>query len=275
MVLAAVVLVVLLAVGWFWGRDSSLVQVQKVTVTGTAGSTGGEIERTLITTARAMTTLDFDPAKLRAAMAPYPVVKSIEVRTKFPHEAFVVVHRRTPVATIAMGGKDVPVSADGVLLTGTVAKGVPALSAAKLPVAGRVTELAVLDETRVLAGATAAQRKQVTHIGTGVNGVEVRLGSGPVAYFGDGVHPRDQWVALKRVLADPGSQGAAYIDVSVAERPAAGGFDDGSDTSADGSTDTSAGDGSDTSATDGSDPSADGSDSTATDGSDTSGDGTQ
>jgi cell division protein FtsQ len=225
--ITAAVLIVLFAVFWFWGRNSSLVAVDDITITGTHGSDAPAVERALRDAAGSMTTLNFDPAVVRRAVASYPVVASVEVRTAFPHKATIVVHQRTPVATISTGGKDVPVAKDGTLLIGTSAgKGLPALASDKPPVAGQITDRDTLAEVRVLAGATAAQRREVTRIGVGARGVEVQLNGKPTAYFGDADAPRDQWVALERVLADPASQGASYVDVTVARRPAAGGFTD-------------------------------------------------
>ena len=43
-----------------------------------------------------------------------------------------------------------------------------------------------------------------------------------LAYFGDDSRPHAKWLSLARVLADPSSAGASYIDVRLPERPAAG-----------------------------------------------------
>ena len=263
-IVLALAVALLLGGGYLWLRDSSLVGVEKVTITGATGSTSRAVEHAIENAATQMTTMDFDPAAIRAAVAPYPIVKSIEVRTKFPHGVDVIVHEHTPVATLVMGGKDVPVAADGTVLEGTIAKDVPPLATNRTPVGGTVTEAAVRDEIRVLAAATAAQRANVAHIQHGAHGVEVKLRDHEaVAYFGTGEEAADQWVALKRVLGDPASAGATYVDLRVPERPAAGGFssglgvesadgavpDDGSDPAVDDGTD----DGSGVSADDGTD----------------------
>ena len=41
-------------------------------------------------------------------------------------------------------------------------------------------------------------------------------------YFGDAPSARAKWLAAAAVLADPGSAGASYIDVTDPVRPAAG-----------------------------------------------------
>ena len=43
-----------------------------------------------------------------------------------------------------------------------------------------------------------------------------------LVYFGDDSRPHAKWLSLARVLADPSSAGASYIDVRLPERPAAG-----------------------------------------------------
>ena len=70
LVLAAVVLASLAALagaGWVWLRDSSLVAIQKITVTGQSGPDAGQIRRALIAAARTMTTLDVKRLGLAAA----------------------------------------------------------------------------------------------------------------------------------------------------------------------------------------------------------------
>ena len=46
--------------------------------------------------------------------------------------------------------------------------------------------------------------------------------NGLLVYFGDAARPHAKWLSLARVLADPSSAGASYVDVRVPERPAAG-----------------------------------------------------
>ena len=48
------------------------------------------------------------------------------------------------------------------------------------------------------------------------------LRGGLLAYFGDATLPHAKWLSLARVLADPSSAGASYVDVRLPERPAAG-----------------------------------------------------
>src|ERR1700737_2525770 len=59
----------LLAGGWLWLRDSSLVSVERVQVSGVHGPDAHAIEAALAGAARHMTTLDVRPGALRAAVA--------------------------------------------------------------------------------------------------------------------------------------------------------------------------------------------------------------
>jgi len=64
--------------------------------------------------------------------------------------------------------------------------------------------------------------KVVARVYTDSNGLTVAMRNGLLAYFGDATRPHAKWLSLARVLADPGSAGASYVDVRVAEHPAAG-----------------------------------------------------
>jgi cell division protein FtsQ len=74
----------------------------------------------------------------------------------------------------------------------------------------------------------------------GAHGLEAQLRNGPKVYFGSQDDLAAKWAAAAAVLADSGSSGADYIDVTVASRPAAGTGSDAasspSSTSAAGST---------------------------------------
>jgi cell division protein FtsQ len=84
-VLGAAAALALLAGGWLWVRDSPLVAVTKVTITGVSGPQAPSIRSALTLAARNMTTLDVHENALRMAVAPYPVVDDLRVSTHFPH----------------------------------------------------------------------------------------------------------------------------------------------------------------------------------------------
>lgn len=108
LIAAFALVVAVLAGGWLWLRDSSLVAVRRVTITGVSGPDAGRIRGALALAARNMTTLDVKNGELNTAVAPYPVVKSISVSTQFPHGMRIRVTEEIPVGEIMVGGARLP-----------------------------------------------------------------------------------------------------------------------------------------------------------------------
>ena len=225
MALAAVV--ALLVGGWVWVRDSSLVAVQRVTVAGAHGPDASQIRSALILAARAMTTLDVKMGDLRTAVDPYPVVKSLQVSTQFPHGMRIRVIEQVPVAVVAAGAARTAVSGDGTLLRDVIASSsLPTIALAVAPGGTRLTG-AALSEVRLLAAAPYALLAEVSEVSSdGANGLVAQLRAGPKIYFGDATQLALKWTAATEVLADPKSVGSAYVDVTVPGRPGAGGISD-------------------------------------------------
>lgn len=221
---ALVILALLLGGAWFWFRDSSLVAVQKVTVTGESGPDAGAIALALRSAALSMTTLDVQTGRLYAAVSPYPVVRSLEVSTQFPHGMRIHVVERLPVALVILAGRRVAVAGDGSLLHDLTP--IPALPRIALPVVPggpRLSEPQSVAELAAASAAPTALRRRIKLIRLVAGpGLEATLRQGPAIYLGDATELRTKWAAATAVLADPGSVGAAYIDVSDPRRPAAG-----------------------------------------------------
>src|SRR6185312_7627005 len=121
-------------------------------------------------------------------------------------------------------GARTAVAADGVVLGAAHLNGsLPALSASTPLTPGeRVRSPALLGALAVLGAAPPPLAAQTERAFSGSEGLTVVLHGGLRAYFGGATRPHAKWLALARVLADPGSAGAAYVDVRVPERPAAG-----------------------------------------------------
>jgi len=85
-----------------------------------------------------------------------------------------------------------------------------------------VRETALLAELTVLGAAPKALAKSAERAYSGSKGLTLVMRGGLRVYFGDSSRPHAKWASLVRVLADPGSVGASYVDVRVPERPAAG-----------------------------------------------------
>ncbi len=222
--IAALVALPLLGGGWLWLRNSSLVAVSKVRIVGAHGVDAASIEAALTQAAKGMTTLDVQPGKLRAAVASYPVVGAIAAHASFPHTLTIDVDEQPPVAALTIGGAATAVAADGVVLGPShVSSSLPTLPVtAPLNVGERVGSPALLGALRVLGAAPAPLAREVQAAYDGAKGLTIVLRGGVRAYFGDASSPHAKWLALARVLADPSSAGASYVDVRVPERPAAG-----------------------------------------------------
>jgi cell division protein FtsQ len=222
--LATLGAVILLGGGWLWFRDSPLVAVEKVTVTGENGPDAAAIRSALVASARSMTTLDVQTSRLYAAVSAYPVVRSLRVSTEFPHGMRIRVLEELPVAQVVVDGHRIAVAADGTLLRDLAS--VPALPTIQLavpPGGPRVMAAGALEELHAARTAPRDLLPRITLISVVRGpGLVVRLHDGPAVYLGDDRGLRAKWASAVAVMADQGSAGAAYIDVTDPARPAAG-----------------------------------------------------
>ena len=210
--------------GWLWLRDSSLVSVDNVQVTGAKGYGSGAVRSALEAAARDMTTLDVDESALRAAVAHYPLVRDVQTSAHPPHRLDIRVIQRVPVGAIHADGTAVAVTDDGVLLRGVTTGSLPQISASVPPGGARVADRKTAAKVAVLATAPAGLRARITSVSLGTFGLQARLRNGLVLRFGDGQRLPAKWIAAQRVMSDPGAAGATYIDLRVPSRPAAGGL---------------------------------------------------
>jgi len=220
---ALVVVAGILAGGWLVLRDSGLVAVREVEVTGASGLQAEAIRVALTTAGRDMTTLNVRPDVLEAAVAPYAVVKDVVAEPDVPHGLSVRVVQHVPVAVTA--DRSVPVAADGTLLRGTIANDVPELRLRLPPAGDRITDRRALGTIALLALAPVPLRRRVTTAFRGPRGLTVRLDAGPAVHFGSSERMAAKWASLTAVLASSASQGATTIDVRVPEHPAAAGLE--------------------------------------------------
>jgi cell division protein FtsQ len=222
----AVVLLAAAVLGatWLWLRDSSLVAVRQVEITGITGPDSGRIRSALMAAAQSMTTLDVQRSRLETAVAPYPAVKSLQVKTDFPHGLRIHVIEELPSAVLTAGGRRIVVSADGrVLRAAATKRALPVLPVRALPVGPKMTDRRARQELAVLAGAPTKLSERVAGVvDTAAHGIVVKLHAGPRLYFGTADSIRAKWIAATAVLANPGAAGAVYIDLSDPSRPAAG-----------------------------------------------------
>lgn len=221
---ALVGLLVILGGFWLWFRDSPFVSISRVQVIGLSGPGIPQIRQALRGAAMRMSTLDVDMTRLRAAVDPYPVVKSLTVETQFPHGVVIHVNEEVPIAELSLGGRTLAVSRDGTLLPATPADShLPQLPVAVLPAGNRLTQAGPRAALAVLAAAPYRFLGHVESVSQSAqNGLVAELRNGPQLRFGDTTQLHAKWAAALAVLGDSSSQGATYIDVSDPGRPAAG-----------------------------------------------------
>ncbi|HEX3318646.1 MAG TPA: FtsQ-type POTRA domain-containing protein [Solirubrobacteraceae bacterium] len=219
-----VVVAVLAGVYVFWLRDSSVVEVEHVHISGVSGANAAAIERRLAAAARDMTTLDVDADALRSAVAVYPSIRAVEADASFPHTLKIVVSERVPVGALTAGRRSVPVAADGTLLPGLRANTLAAVPVPALPSGPRLTNPAALRAVRVLAAAPPALRARVDELASGKGGLRATLRGGGTVVFGWTNLLAEKWMAAAVVLRDPTARGAKYLDVRIPRRPVAGGL---------------------------------------------------
>jgi cell division protein FtsQ len=200
------------------------VAVKQVSVTGLSGPDATRIRSALVLAARNMTTLHVRLDALRTAVAPFPVVKDVRVDTQFPRGLRIRVIEQIPVAAVVVGGHTIAVAGDGTLLHDVTAVQTLAVIPLRVPPGGsRLTDPAALGSVGLLAAAPWQLLARVTQVTSmPQHGLVAQLRNGPSIYFGDSGRLNAKWIAASAVLADAGSGGAEYIDVSDPERPAAG-----------------------------------------------------
>jgi cell division protein FtsQ len=173
-----------------------------------------------------MTTLHVREADLRAAVADYPIVRSITAEGDFPHLLRVQVQLNLPVGALKTASGRIPVAADGTVLRDVpVTSGLPELSTAAAAPPAHVGEGRQRWLVTTVAVAPSGLRARIKRVLVrGDDGLVAIMRRGPDLIFGDASRMRAKWMAAARVLADASAKGATYVDLRLPERPAAGGL---------------------------------------------------
>jgi cell division protein FtsQ len=225
LLLAVVAVTALGGAGWMWLRDSSLVRVTDVLVTGTSSSAEPRIRAALDSAAREMTTLHVRERTLQQAVAGFPSVAALRIRTDFPHGLAVEVIERHPAAVLTAGDQRLSVTGSGLLLRDVVAaSGLPEVGLDGSLTGPRVSEPRVLAALAVAAATPVALRSRTARIVYGPRGITAELADGPPLIFGTADDAAAKWAGAARVLADPSAAGATYLDLRAPGRVAAGGI---------------------------------------------------
>jgi cell division protein FtsQ len=227
LLVAAIVAALLTSLYLFWLRDSSLVAVDQVTVTGLTGDDAERVRVALASTAETMTTLNVDEARLRDAAAAFPIVARIEAEPDFPHAMTIrVIEHRAAAIAVADGGRQ-PIAGDGSVLDGITVEGdLPTIDLAVAMPQGRLGPGAARDAAAVAGTAPPVIARRVDSLARegGARGVVAQLEDGTELVFGSATQLAAKWAAAIRVLADDDAVGATYIDVRIPARPVAGGL---------------------------------------------------
>lgn len=224
--LCAVAFLLLLAGAGFLGlRDSELVAVRDVTVTGVSSSQEARVRRALRSAALGMTTLHVRKDELREAVAPYASVADLHTDAEFPNGLSIEVVERVPAALLIAGGQEIPVSAGGLLLRGVEPDdATPVVQVGELPVGSRLKDRRARAAVTVLAGAPPELRGRLERATMGGRGLQLELRDGPDLIFGSQSRVAAKWAAASRVLSESGAKGATYLDLRLPEWTAAGGL---------------------------------------------------
>jgi cell division protein FtsQ len=211
--------------GYLWLRDVSLFQVRHVEVEGLEKGDSPAIRRALRQTAQRMTVLHVREGELEQAVDAFPVVRSLTASGDFPNTLHIEVNRQVPVARLTSpAGRRAVVAADGTLLPRVETGSLPAVRVKALPGGDTLEER----PARALVGFLGAAPRQLRPLFgrayIAADGIRIAVRQGPVLRFG-GIHrSAAKWAAVTRVLADPSSKPADFVDVRSPERPVAGGF---------------------------------------------------
>ena len=220
---AGLVLAVLGA-GYLWVRDSGVVRVREVVVTGITSPRETELRAALSRAATDMTTLHVREDQLLAAAAPYASVADLRIDASLPDKLAIEVVEHRPAAVVVADGQRVAASASGLLLRGVrPEQGLPVVKTDTLPAGSRLDDRFARAAVAALGGAPAALRERLVRARTGPKGLVLDVRDGPDLIFGSADRTRAKWAAATRVLADSGSAGAVYLDLRIPERTAAGG----------------------------------------------------
>jgi cell division protein FtsQ len=225
--IAAALALLVAALYMLWLRDSSLVEVDHVEVTGVTSRDGERVRAALTSTARTMTTLHLDRGRLEETAAVFPVVQAIELERDFPHGLTIHVIEHRAAAMLQTDGRSVPVAGDGTILTGLPVHGdLPTIELSG-PTPQRELPQGAARASATVAGAAPPEiARRLESIGRegGTRGVVAQVEDGPEIVFGPPAGAAQKWAAAVRVLADEDSAGATYVDVRLPERPVAGGL---------------------------------------------------
>jgi cell division protein FtsQ len=220
------VLALLATLYYAWFRDSSFVAVEDVTVIGVKTDDAPRIRARLEAVARDMTVLHVDEEKLMRSLPVGAAVADLRVSTDFPHGMTIEVVQSSAVAVLVAPGRRMPVTGDGTVLKGARSGDVPVIRVDSAPGSGRLGRGRTRQLVAAAASAPLPLRARIERMRyLSAKGLVAYLERGPQVILGDETSLATKWATAAAILADEGSRGASYVDVSLPDRPVAGGVE--------------------------------------------------
>lgn len=220
-----VALAALLAGLFMLVRDTPLVEVREVAVTGLSQDYDQAAREAVIDEARNMTTLNFSTDRIEETLAEFADVAQVDVTRHIPHGVSIDVQIRRPVLLARVSGKTVLLAQTGEVMDARYLKsGVPKLDVTGRVVDGRLAGGKGLSAVKVLGAAPQALMAKVKNIRFGKLGIVVGMEGGLDLYFGSAKGAASKWKDAATVLASGKASGAAYLDLRVPGRVAIGGL---------------------------------------------------
>lgn len=219
-----------LALAW-WALTGPLVAVRGVNLVGYDRADRPELDLALRAAAESGSMLRVPVQALRGATQPFPWVGSVTVSRDWPAGVTVAVTPAEPVAALATpGGEAVLVSARGRVLGPAPTDHELAQVAIRAapPAPGRPTPRAARGAVQLAAASPPEVRVRLRELRAGEGVLVGRLTDGPRLRLGGPERMVAKALALEAVLnqlSPADERRAAYIDLSVPERPAVGGIE--------------------------------------------------
>lgn len=222
----------------FWLRDSSLVAVKNVEVTGISRESeeGRQIDQAVRTAMGEMTTLHVQPEILEQELARFPRVQGTEIDTSFPDSAEVTVLLREDGSIFGDGADALLIATDGTVLGPAAGQedSLPSIGDGNPPASGddRLSGRA-LRQALILGAAPPELRSYIAGSRATAAGVEVEMENGMLMLFGDPAESARKWRTAAALIADPSFDTGSYVDLTVPRRPAISAEPPAADPSAD------------------------------------------
>ncbi len=225
--LVALIALVLVGAGigaYVGARQTGVFSLDRIAVDGAPGATAARI-RAALSPYLGESLVRFDRRDAERRLASVPEVAEAHFDRDFPHTLKVRVWLERPVAVLRRGSEAWLVSSSARVLE-HLKRPYPHLPRIWLPASADVSVNATLDGAGAMGVAAVAPlgslrlAGRVRQVLTGEGGLTLVLSSGTKLRLGDTGDLRLKLAIARQIL--PMTHGAAYVDVSVPERPVAG-----------------------------------------------------